>query len=209
MKNHYFASASKKALHVIGRLKNHYLLTVFSFATLFIAPLSSCSPINLADEEEEETDGGGSGGSAKHAQNAEEVLIAITDTARFYLSGIEISNVMLQDYPTPETLIQDTRYRLPRRLEVYQVLRLYTLPAGYWLSGQRILCYDDPNDAGAKIGTTTFGTGDYYTFLLGTTMTKAGYKTNYCIIPIRSERINRWSIDVDDKWDVPDNTPSL
>lgn len=39
-----------------------------------------------------------------------EVLIATNDTARFYLSPIEIKDVMLFDYPTPSVLIKDSRY---------------------------------------------------------------------------------------------------
>lgn len=133
-----------------------------------------------------------------------DTLIAVNDTARFYLSGIEISGITLMDCPTPQTLIKDSRYRLPRRLEIAQVLGSVSLPEGYWRSRQRILCYDSPLDNGVKIGSTLFGTGGYYTYTPHGTITKAGYKTDYCILPIRTERLPQQDghveIDVDDEW---------
>ncbi len=48
------------------------------------------------------------------------------------------------------------------------------------------------------------GTGDYYTFVPHGTITKAGYKTKYCILPIRTKRLSKQnghvSITVDDEW---------
>lgn len=120
-----------------------------------------------------------------------EVLIATNDTARFYLSPIEIKNVMLFDYPTPSVLIKDSRYRLPRKLEVSDVLKNVALPTGYWQSRQRILCNDDEK-------------GGYYTYVPHGNITKAGYKTAYCILPIRTELIpqqdGHMEITVDDEW---------
>lgn len=118
-------------------------------------------------------------------------MIATNDTARFYLSPIEIKGVMLFDYPTPSVLIKDSRYRLPRKLEVSDVLKNADLPTGYWQSRQRILCHDDEK-------------GGYYTYVPHGNITQAGYKTAYCILPIRSERLPRQDghvdIMVDDEW---------
>lgn len=140
------------------------------------------------------------GSGVTYRQQRPDTLIAVNDTARFYLSGMEISGVMLQDYPTPSALIHDSRYRMPTKLEVLQVVKVGTLPDGYWQSGQRIMCYDRPEDAGADYGSTTFGTGLYYTFNPQSSVTRAGQKTAYCILPIRTERRNTIYIDVDDRW---------
>ena len=87
----------------------------------------------------------------------EEVLLATNDTARFYLSGTEISNVRLNLYPTPSSLIKDPRYRLPTKLEVYGLLKQAVIPSGYWQSRQRIICYDTPTDFGTQIGSALVG----------------------------------------------------
>ena len=133
-----------------------------------------------------------------------EVLWAENDTARFYLQGVEISGVVLADCPTPSDLISNSRYRLPTKLEVFQVLKFADMPEGYWQSGQRILCYDDPRYADVKVGSTRYGTGDYYTFMPHSTVTHAGMKTKYCILPIRSERTRGKEgvdITIHDEWE--------
>lgn len=133
-----------------------------------------------------------------------EVLWAENDTARFYLQGVEISGVVLFDCPTPSVLITDSRYRLPTRLEAVQLLKYADIPEGYWQSKQRIWCYDDPKDADVKVGSTLYGTGDYYTFTLHSTVTHAGMKTRYCILPIRSERTRGkegLDITIHDEWE--------
>ena len=133
-----------------------------------------------------------------------EVFWTENDTARFYLQGVEISGVVLTDYPTPSVLITDPLYRLPTRLEAAQVLKYADIPEGYWKSGQRILCYDVPTDADAKMGSTIYGTGDYYTFKPHSTVTRAGMKTKYCILPIRSERTRGkegLDITIHDEWE--------
>lgn len=133
-----------------------------------------------------------------------EVLWTENDTARFYLQGVEISGVTLTDCPTPSVLITDPHYRLPTRLEVAQVFKFADMPEGYWHSGQRILCYDVPTDADAKVGSTIYGTGDYYTFMPHSTVTRAGMKTKYCILPIRSERTRGQEgldITIHDEWE--------
>ena len=120
-----------------------------------------------------------------------EILLATNDTARFYLSPIEIKDVMLFDHPTPSMLITTPRYRLPRKLEVSDVLKNADLPTGYWQSRQRILCHDDEK-------------GGYYTYVPNGNITQAGYKTAYCILPIRTELIPKKDghveITVDDEW---------
>lgn len=133
-----------------------------------------------------------------------EVLWTENDTARFYLQGVELSGVVLENCPTPSVLITDSRYRLPTRLEAAQVLKYADLPEGYWYSKQRILCYDAPADADAKARGTQYGTGEYYTFTPHSTVTRAGMKTKYCVLPIRSERIREKEgvdITVNDEWD--------
>lgn len=123
-------------------------------------------------------------------EQKDEVLWAENDTARFYLQGVEISGVVLADCPTPSALITDPHYRLPTRLEAAQVLKFADLPEDYWQSGQRILCYDVPTDY-------------YYTFMPHSTVTRAGMKTKYCILPIRSERTRgKQGIDITihDEW---------
>lgn len=120
-----------------------------------------------------------------------EVLWAENDTARFYLQGMEISGVVLTDYPTPSVLITDTHYRLPTKLEASQVLKYADLPDGYWMSKQRILCVDEQS-------------GNYYTFVPHGTVTKAGMKTKYCILPIRTERtsdVEHFDITINDEWE--------
>lgn len=133
-----------------------------------------------------------------------EVLWTENDTARFYLQGVEISGVVLTDYPTPSVLITDPHYRLPTRLEAAQVLKYAGIPEGYWQSGQRVLCYDDLRDKEVKVENTIYGTGDYYTFMPHSTVTRAGMKTKYCILPIRSERTRGnegLDITIHDEWE--------
>lgn len=133
-----------------------------------------------------------------------EVLWTKNDTARFYLQGVELSGVVLTGYPTPSVLVVNHLYRLPTRLEAAQVLKYADLPKGYWLSKQRILCYDAPTDADVRKGGTQFGTGEYYSFTPHSTVTRAGMKTKYCILPIRSVRIRRkkgMDITKNDEWD--------
>lgn len=133
-----------------------------------------------------------------------EVFWTENDTARFYLQGVEISGVVLTDCPTPSVLITDHHYRLPTRLEAAQVLKYADIPEDYWQSGQRVLCYDDPRDKEVKVGSSIYGTGDYYTFTPYSTVTRAGMKTKYCILPIRSERTRGkegLDITVNDEWE--------
>ncbi len=133
-----------------------------------------------------------------------ELLVATNDTARFYLSGIEIADVSLSAYPDPSLLIPGSRYRIPTRLEVVTVLGVLALPYNYYSSAQRILCYDIPSDHGIKVNSTKFGTGHYYTYTPSSTVTRAGQKTKYCIISIRTELIqnsgSKVDITVDDRW---------
>ena len=158
----------------------------------------ACQRVTLTDEDNPPSS------STPTVTNREEVLLETNDTARFYLSGTEISCIVLADYPTPSVLITDHHYRLPTRLEAAQVLKFVDMPEGYWQSGQRILCYDVPTDADIKVGSTIYGTGDYYTFMPYSTVTRAGMKTKYCILPIRSELLtpgNSLHITINDEWD--------
>lgn len=149
---------------------------------LAVCALAACEKPFVSDGDDEEVVVPGG------EEQKGEVLWTENDTERFYLQGVEISGVMLADYPTPSVLITDPHYRLPTRLEVAQVLKFADIPEGYWQSRQRILCYDVPTDADVKVGSTLYGTGDYYTFMPHSTVTRAGMKTKYCILPIRSER---------------------
>ena len=120
-----------------------------------------------------------------------EVLWAENDTARFYLQGVELCDVVLTYSPAPSMLITNHRYRLPTNLEAAEVLRYADLSDSCWMSKQRILCVDDLS-------------GNYYTFVPYSNVTKAGMKTKYCILPMRSERTSKEGhvdITVNDKWE--------
>ena len=120
-----------------------------------------------------------------------EVLWAENDTARFYLQGVELCDVVLTYSPAPSMLITNPLYRLPTKLEASEVLRYADLSDGCWMSKQRILCVDDLS-------------GNYYTFAPHSNVTKAGMKTKYCILPIRSERMSEEGhvgITVNDEWE--------
>lgn len=168
------------------------------FLLLAVCVLVACEKPFVSDGDNEEVVVPGDG------EPKGEVLLAENDTARFYLQGVEISGVVLTDCPTPLVLIENSHYRMPTKLEVFSVLRNVTLPDGYWKSGQRILCYDTPLDKKTQIGSTHFGTGNYYTYVPNGTIVKAGMKTNYCILPIRTEILNtqtgKITIDVNDQW---------
>lgn len=119
-----------------------------------------------------------------------EVLLAENDTARFYLQGVELCDVVLTYSPAPSALITNHLYRLPTKLEVSDVLRYADLSDSCWMSKQRILCVDEM--------------GNYYTFVPHSNVTKAGMKTKYCILPMRSERTSEEGhvdITVNDKWE--------
>ena len=119
-----------------------------------------------------------------------EVLWAENDTARFYLQGVELYDVVLTYFPAPSMLITNHRYRLPTKLEAAEVLRYADLSDSCWMSKQRILCVDDQ--------------GNYYTFVPHSNVTKAGMKTKYCVLPMRSERTSEEGhvdITVNDKWE--------
>lgn len=168
---------------------------------LMVCAITACEKPYIAEDDDDETSVVVPGGDDEQRG---EVLWTENDTARFYLQGVEISGVVLTDYPTLSSLITDHRYRLPTRLEVAQVLKYADMPEGYWQSGQRILCYDVPTDADAKVENTIYGTGDYYTFMPHSTVTRAGMKTKYCILPIRSERTRGnegLDITIHDEWE--------
>lgn len=168
---------------------------------LMVCAITACEKPYIAEDDDDETSVVVPGGDDEQRG---EVLWTENDTARFYLQGVEISGVTLTDYPTPSVLITDPHYRLPTRLEAAQVFKFADMPEGYWRSGQRILCYDDPRDNEVKVGSTIYGTGDYYTFMPHSTVTRAGMKTKYCILPIRSERTRGnegLDITIHDEWE--------
>ena len=120
-----------------------------------------------------------------------EVLWAENDTARFYLQGVELCDVVLTYSPAPSMLITNPLYRLPTKLEAAEVLRYANLSDSCWLSKQRILCVDEQS-------------GNYHTFVPHGTVTKAGMKTKYCILPIRTERtsdVEHFDITINDEWE--------
>lgn len=173
------------------------------------AILSACSKPYLVEEGDgshttTSPDGGSQHPDAPSTPILPELLVATNDTARFYLSGAEITDVTLSAYPDPSQLVSDSRCRIPTRLEVVTVFRDIALPYSYYHSAQRILCYDAPSDYGIKVNSTKFGTGYYYTYMPGSTVTRAGQKTKYCIILIRTELTQssggKVDITVDDRW---------
>ena len=107
-----------------------------------------------------------------------EVLWAENDTARFYLQGVELCDVVLTYSPTPSVMITNPHYRLPTKLEAAEVLRYANLSDSCWMSKQRILCVDNLS-------------GNYYTFVPHSNVTKAGMQTKYCILPMRSEKTSK------------------
>lgn len=54
-----------------------------------------------------------------------EVLWAENDTARFYLQGVELCDVVLTYSPTPSMLITNPLYRLPTKIDLYFILRYF------------------------------------------------------------------------------------
>ena len=176
------------------------LFAMFVRVMTFSCSLSlACQRVTLTDEDNPPSS------STPTVTHREEVLLATNDTARFYLSGTEISNVRLNLYPTPSSLIKDPRYRLPTKLEVYGLLKQTVIPSGYWQSRQRILCYDTSADFGTQIGSAHFGTGMYYTYIPNGTVIRAGMKTKYCILPIRTELRtpdnSSLHITINDEWE--------
>lgn len=174
-------------------------ISVVCSALLCLFVGAGCSKITLIDEADEDLSETPTEGALQG-----DTLVATNDTAKFYLSGVEIRDVMLSYYSSPSTLIKDSRYRLPTKLEVSQVLKNVDIPQGYWQSKQRILCYDHPYDTGIKMGSTLFGTGGYYTFTPHGIVTQAGFQTEYCVLPLRTERLRKTTehtvIGVNDEW---------
>lgn len=154
---------------------------------LAVCALSACEKPYIADADNEEEHPVVPGGG----RPAGEVLWAENDTARFYLQGVELCDVVLTYSPAPSMLITNHLYRLPTKLEAAEVLRYADLSDSCWMSKQRILCVDDLS-------------GNYYTFVPYGNVTKAGMKTKYCILPMRLERTREEGhvdITVNDKWE--------
>lgn len=157
-------------------MKNHYI-------SVLLALTASCQKIDLNDLQGIPQQDTAATTAPPHTDFPDtisirqEYLLATNDTARFYLSGREYTDIQLSTTPSPTDTLNGTFYRLPTRHEVTTLLRYATYPTGYWQSGQRILCHDPT-------------TGQYYTYLPQGTVTQAGKKTPYCILPIRSTSIN-------------------
>ena len=201
------SSACRRICHFIQSsvIESHSACRLFALfgrvlaLTLACSLSLACQRVTLTDEDNQPSS------STPTVTHSEEVLLSTNDTARFYLSGTEISNVRLNLYPTPSSLIKDPRYRLPTKLEVYGLLKQTVIPSGYWQSRQRILCYDTPTDFGTQIGSAHFGTGMYYTYIPNGTVIRAGMKTKYCILPIRTELRtpdnSSLHITINDEWE--------
>lgn len=178
---------------------------IFLFAVFIACVMTACDKPYTPSSEGSKPDvvapGGGSGDVGEGQTG--EVLWAENDTARFYLQRHEVKDVTLTEHPTPSSLINDPRYRLPTRLEAVRVLKIVDTPAGCWLSKQRILCFDDPKDKDVKTGSTTYGTGQFYSFVPHGNVTKAGVVTRYCLLPVRTVRTKgdvNVDITVNDEW---------
>ena len=154
---------------------------------LMMCALAACEKLYIADAGEDDPSVVVPG----DGRPVGEVLWAENDTARFYLQGVELCDVVLTYSPAPSMLITNPLYRLPTKLEAAEVLRYADLSDSCWMSKQRILCVDDLS-------------GNYYTFVPHSNVTKAGMKTKYCILPMRSERTSEEGhvdITVNDKWE--------
>ena len=174
---------------IIERMKRNRICFVALPLLVCLLAWAGCGEIRLIDDESETAPDTTSTSTEGVLQG--DTLLAVNDTAKFYLSGIEIHNILLSFFPSPATLVKDPRYRLPTNLEVSQVLKNVDIPQGFWKSKQRILCYDHPKDEGIKMGSTLFGSGEYYTYTPHGIVTKAGFQTKYCILPIRSESLSK------------------
>lgn len=153
---------------------------------LSVCALAACEKSYIADVGDDDP----SVVSPGDGKPVSEVLWAENDTARFYLQGVELCDVVLTYSPDPSVLITNPLYRLPTKLEAAEVLRYADLSDSCWMSKQRILCVDEQ--------------GNYYTFVPHSNVTKAGMKTKYCILPMRSERTSKEGhvdITVNDKWE--------
>ncbi len=161
---------------------------VVCLLSLFVG-LTSCEPTEVEEDKGTTDTGDNVIGSVSDLTSAEEIKIAETSTYTVYvLTNFQIRNITLEEIPDPATHFAErlAPYRIPTRLEA---ATLRTLQIGVDTKGQRCLCYDDPKDDIAK-GDTQYGTGKYYTFNWGNgAVTKAGTKTKYCIVPIRTEAI--------------------
>ncbi len=118
-----------------------------------------------------------------------EILVDTISSNIFYVTTGIICDILLSECPTPNSVYAERMqpYRMPTRLEAYSLVYITVdLPT----NGQRCLCYDDPKDD-VQIGSSQLGTGEYYTFVWGSgnRPTKAGFKTKYCITPIRLDSI--------------------
>lgn len=167
--------------------------------------LAACEKPYLAEDDRNEPPVVVPGEDDKEDGERGDSLLAQNDTAVFYVQRREITGVTLDVYENPAEVLKDSRYRVPTRLEVATLLRHVRLTHGIWKSGQRVLCYDAPTNADAQVGSTRYGMGGWYTYVPNGNVTKAGRKTKYCILPIRSERLEKATegvgITIRDEWE--------
>lgn len=163
--------------------------------------LASCQKVDFTEYTEPDTE---QTATDEQGTPLPELFLTENDTARFFLSGKSYQGITLSDYPTPSTLITDSRYRMPTKSEA-SLLKALTIPTDYWNSKERILCQDPCYDAPETSPT-------YYTFTFGNTgsITKAGFKTKYTLLPIRTEhkasttpstQDTGFDITVNDEWE--------
>lgn len=70
-----------------------------------------------------------------------EVLWAENDTARFYLQGVELCDVVLTYSPAPSMLITNPLYRLPTKIDLYFRNKIFSYLNTFVLPCFRIYVY--------------------------------------------------------------------
>lgn len=70
-----------------------------------------------------------------------EVLWAENDTARFYLQGVELRDVVLTYSPAPSVLITNPLYRLPTKIDLYFYTKIFSYLNTFVLPYFRIYVY--------------------------------------------------------------------
>ncbi len=155
-----------------------------------LAGLLSCSPETIDMDMDAENNNGNKPDDGDTSDTTTVELLADTINSHvFYVTTGIIRDILLSECPTPDIVYAERMqpYRMPTRREAYS---LVNLPIDLPTDGQRCLCYDAPEDD-IKIGSSQLGTGDYYTFVWGSGIrpTKAGFKTKYCITPIRVDTL--------------------
>ena len=88
---------------------------------LMMCALAACEKPYIADVgEDDESVSPGDG------RPVGEVLWAENDTARFYLQGVELCDVVLTYSPAPSMLITNPLYRLPTKIDLYFRTKIFS-----------------------------------------------------------------------------------